>query len=176
MKLIVYVIIKWHFFIPETCHLECTIVIFVSLKPSCVTRFQRTFTAFIDVFKIIILILANRKYFFENATAFSKRTLKRHVATSLYLNIIFNRRRTWWGRSMLSSGIWSLLSTNKSDGKKKDLTWKGNSNNSNNSNNINNINNVNNSNNSNNSNSNNSNNNNNNNVSMCHWSRVKSAV
>ena len=48
-------------------------------------RFQRAFTASVCVFKEITLIGSNQLNYFENAAAFSKRTLKTRVATSLNL-------------------------------------------------------------------------------------------
>jgi len=45
------------------------------------TRFQRTFTACICIFKEITLVLADQLYFFENTNACNKRTLKTTVAS-----------------------------------------------------------------------------------------------
>jgi len=54
------------------------------VKLRCDTRFQRAFTACSCVFKLIILIGSNQGNYFENATAWSKCTLKTTVATQLY--------------------------------------------------------------------------------------------
>jgi len=53
------------------------------LKLRCDTRFQRAFTACSCVFKVITMVLANQRNFFENAAACSKRTLKTTLATQL---------------------------------------------------------------------------------------------
>jgi len=47
------------------------------------------FTACSCVFKVITLIGSNQGNFFENGTAFSKRTLKTTVATQLKVLIFF---------------------------------------------------------------------------------------
>jgi len=57
--------------------------IWITLKLRCDIRFQRAFTACSCVFKVITLIWANQRNYFENATACSKRTLKTTVATQL---------------------------------------------------------------------------------------------
>jgi len=49
----------------------------------CYRRFQRVFTSCSCVFKVITLIGSNQGNYFENATEFSKRTLKTTVATQL---------------------------------------------------------------------------------------------
>jgi len=51
------------------------------IKLRCDSRFQRAFTACSCVFKVITLIRANQRNYFENATACNKRTLKTLVAT-----------------------------------------------------------------------------------------------
>jgi len=56
---------------------------FQSLKLSCHSRFQRAFTSCSCVFKVIALVWANQRNFFENATACSKRIRKTLVATQL---------------------------------------------------------------------------------------------
>ncbi len=53
------------------------------LKLSCDSRFQRAFTACSCVFKVIALVWANQRNFFENATTCSKRMRKTLVATQL---------------------------------------------------------------------------------------------
>ncbi len=54
------------------------------LKLRCDSRFQRAFTAYISVFKVITVVYSNQRNYFENATACSKRTLnKMTVATQL---------------------------------------------------------------------------------------------
>ncbi len=53
------------------------------VKLSCDSRFQRAFTAYSYVFKVITLVGSNQGNYFENAIACSKRTLKTHVATQL---------------------------------------------------------------------------------------------
>jgi len=55
----------------------------VSLKLRCDTRFQHAFTAFNCVFKVMTLVWANQRNYFENATTCSIRTLKTTVATQL---------------------------------------------------------------------------------------------
>jgi hypothetical protein len=47
------------------------------LKLRCDERFTHAFTACGCVFKEIMLVAANQGNYYENATAFSKRTLKR---------------------------------------------------------------------------------------------------
>jgi len=54
-----------------------------NLKMRCDSRFQRAFTAYSSVFKVINLIGSNQGNYFENATACSKCTLKTTVATQL---------------------------------------------------------------------------------------------
>jgi len=56
-----------------------------TFKLRCDMRFQRAFTACRFVFKITTLFGSNQSIYFENATACSKRTLKMHVATQLFL-------------------------------------------------------------------------------------------
>jgi hypothetical protein len=55
----------------------------MGFKLCCDKRFTHAFTACGWVFKEITLVGSN--YYFENATACSKRTLKTTVATQLYL-------------------------------------------------------------------------------------------
>ncbi len=55
-----------------------------SFKLSCDRRFQRAFTTCVCIFKVITLVVSNQRYYFENANACSKRTLKTTVATQLY--------------------------------------------------------------------------------------------
>ncbi len=55
----------------------------LSLKLHCDTRFQRAFTACVCFFKVITLVWANQRNYFENVTAWTKRTLKTTVATQL---------------------------------------------------------------------------------------------
>jgi len=62
------------------------------IKLRCDSRFQRAFTACTCVFKVITLIGSNQGDYFENATACSKRTLKKTVATRLY----YKWRKTTW--------------------------------------------------------------------------------
>ncbi len=57
----------------------------LSIKIICDKRFQRAFTSFGWVFKVITLIWVNPHNYFENATACSKCTLKTCVATQLLL-------------------------------------------------------------------------------------------
>ncbi len=59
-----------------------------TLKLRCDSRFQHAFTACSCVFKEITLVRANQRNFFENATACSKRTLKRVSQRSLILQIL----------------------------------------------------------------------------------------
>jgi len=59
------------------------IYVFLPLKLSCDSRFQRAFTACVCAFKVITLISSNQRNFFENANACSKRILKTTVATQL---------------------------------------------------------------------------------------------
>jgi len=54
-----------------------------TVKLSRDSRFQRAFTAGVCVFKVITLVGSNQCNYIENATAFSKRTLKTTVATQL---------------------------------------------------------------------------------------------
>ena len=60
------------------------------IKPSCDTRFQRAFTAYVCVFKVVILIGANQCNFSENANVCRKRTLKTRVAT---LRLLFTLKQ-----------------------------------------------------------------------------------
>jgi len=53
------------------------------IKLSCDIRFQRAFTACSCIFKVIALVWANQRNFFENATTCSKRMRKTLVATQL---------------------------------------------------------------------------------------------
>ncbi len=62
-----------------------------TLKLCCDTRFQHAFSACGCVFKVNILVSANQRNFFENATTCSKRMHKTLVATQLYLWVA----RTW---------------------------------------------------------------------------------
>ena len=71
----------------------------MSLKPSCISRFQRAFTAYVYVFKEMTLVSSIQRYFFDNATACSKRTLKTRVATSL------NTHNTFFFRSETPSPV-----------------------------------------------------------------------
>jgi hypothetical protein len=57
----------------------------LSLKLSCDSHFQRAFAACVCVFKEITLVSSSQRNYFENATAWNKRTLKTIVATQLYL-------------------------------------------------------------------------------------------
>jgi len=57
----------------------------IHLKLRCDTRFQRAFTACVCVFKVITLVWANQRNYFENATVCSICTLKTRVATQLYV-------------------------------------------------------------------------------------------
>jgi len=57
-----------------------------TFKLSCDRRFQRAFTAGSCVFKVITLVWANQRNFFENATTWSKRMHKTLVATQLYFH------------------------------------------------------------------------------------------
>jgi len=52
-----------------------------NLKLRCDERFTHAFTAWGCVFKEITLVGSNQGNYFENATACSKRTLKKTVAT-----------------------------------------------------------------------------------------------
>jgi len=56
-----------------------------TFKLSCDSRFQRAFTACSCGFKVITLVRAHQRNFFENATACSKRMRKTLVATQLYI-------------------------------------------------------------------------------------------
>ncbi len=58
-------------------------MIYVKLR--CDEHFTHAFTACNCVFKEITLVGSNQGYYFENATACSKRTLKTTVATQLYV-------------------------------------------------------------------------------------------
>jgi len=53
------------------------------LNLSCDSRFQCAFTACVFVFKVITLVGLSQRNYFENANAYSKRTLKTTVATQL---------------------------------------------------------------------------------------------
>jgi len=55
----------------------------IKVKLRCDSRFQRAFTAYSCVFKVITLVWANQRHYFENAIACSKRTLKTAVETQL---------------------------------------------------------------------------------------------
>ncbi len=55
----------------------------MKLKLGCDSRFQRAFTACSCVFKVITLVLANQRNFFENATTCSKRMRKTLIVTQL---------------------------------------------------------------------------------------------
>ena len=66
----------------------------------CDSRFQRAFTVCCCVFKVITLVWANQGNFFENANAYSKRTLKATVATHLNkwttpVDFLFRRSQTF---------------------------------------------------------------------------------
>jgi len=63
----------------------------LSLKLNSDSRFQHAFTASCCVFKVIALVGANQGNYFENANAFSKRTLKTTVATQLYVKLKIKR-------------------------------------------------------------------------------------
>jgi len=52
-------------------------------KLRCDTRFQHAFTACSCIFKKITLVGSNQSYFFESATACSKRMPKTRIATQL---------------------------------------------------------------------------------------------
>jgi len=52
----------------------------LSLKLRCDTSFQHAFTARGYVFKVITLVWTNQRNYFENATAYSRRTLKTRIA------------------------------------------------------------------------------------------------
>jgi len=55
----------------------------ICIKLRCNSHFQREFTACSCIFKVITLIGSNQDYYFENATACSKHTLKTTIATQL---------------------------------------------------------------------------------------------
>jgi len=57
------------------------------LKLRCDERFTYALTACVCVFKVITLVGSNQRNYFENATTFSKRTLKTTVATQLRQHI-----------------------------------------------------------------------------------------
>jgi len=63
----------------------------VRLKLRCDERFTHAFTASGCIFREITLVGSNQGNYCENATAFSKRTLKTTVATQLKL--LFDSRR-----------------------------------------------------------------------------------
>jgi len=63
--------------------LSLKISVAFELKLSCDSRFQRAFTAYSCVFKVITLVWSNQRNFFENATTCSKRMRKTLVATQL---------------------------------------------------------------------------------------------
>jgi len=63
----------------------------IQLKLSCDSRFQRAFTACSCVFKLITLVWANQRNFFENATTCSKRMRKTLVATQGYIQDIWRQ-------------------------------------------------------------------------------------
>ncbi len=69
----------------------------VSLKLSCDSRFTHAFTACSCVFKVITLVWANQRDFFENATACSKRMRKTLVATQL--KTLYKKLMKWKVRS-----------------------------------------------------------------------------
>jgi len=55
----------------------------IQVKLRCDERFQNAFTACSCVFKVITLVWANQRNFFENTTTCSKRMWKTLVATQL---------------------------------------------------------------------------------------------
>jgi len=56
-------------------------------KLRCDSRITHAFTAWSCVFKVITLVLANQRNYFENATTCSKRMRKTLVATQLYTSM-----------------------------------------------------------------------------------------
>jgi len=60
-----------------------------TLRMRCEERFTHAFTACNCVFKEIALVGSNQGNYFENATVWTKRTLKTTVATQLKATIIF---------------------------------------------------------------------------------------
>jgi len=70
-------------------------MLMLNLKLSCNSRFQRAFTARSCVLKVITLVWANQRNFFENATRCSKRMRKTLVAT-LLLSQFSTQDKKWF--------------------------------------------------------------------------------
>jgi len=74
-----------------------------SLKLRCDSRFQHAFAACSCVFKVITLVWANQRNYFENATTCSKRMRKTLVATQLKEHYVHFWKR--FGENFLSSHL-----------------------------------------------------------------------
>jgi len=88
----------------------------LSLKLSCDNRFQHAFTACSCVFKVITLVWANQRNFFENAFTCSKRMRKTLVETQLKERIELpvrdwdhsNNPALFWAADLSGRHPWSV--------------------------------------------------------------------
>ncbi len=82
-----------------------------TLKLSCDSRFQQAITACSCVFKVITLVWANQRNFFENATTCSKRMRKTLVATQLKTVLLNPWSNSWTFHAQLLRAQVSISST-----------------------------------------------------------------